>query len=113
VTLEDVLEEIVGEIQDEFEQEEPEVQELDENTYVVQGKTSLSDLREDLDLDLPPSGADTIGGFVQDALGTIPSPGATLQADGFLIEVLAMEGQRIRKLRLRRQAPPVVEEPAE
>jgi CBS domain containing-hemolysin-like protein len=105
VTLEDVLEEIVGEIQDEFEHEEPEIQELDPNTYIVQGKASLSDLREDLDLDLPPNGADTIGGFVQDALGTIPSPGATLQADGFLIEVLAMEGQRIRKLRLRRQAP--------
>jgi putative hemolysin len=113
VTLEDVLEEIVGEIQDEFEQEEPEIQELDENTYIVQGKVSLSDLREDLDLDLPPNGADTIGGFVQDALGTIPSPGATLRADGFLIEVLAMEGQRIRKLRLRRQPPPAVEQPAE
>jgi CBS domain containing-hemolysin-like protein len=113
VTLEDVLEEIVGEIQDEFEQEEPEIQKLDENTFIVQGKASLSDLREDIDLDLPPNGADTIGGFVQDALGTIPSPGATLQADGFRIEVLAMEGQRIRKLRLMRQTPPPEELTAE
>src|SRR5438094_10380049 len=113
VTLEDVLDEIVGEIHDEFEQEEPEIQELDENTYIVQGKASLSDLREDLDLDLQPNGADTIGGFVQDALGSIPSPGATLQADGFVIEVLAMEGQRIRKLRLRRLASAAVEEAAE
>ena len=113
VTLEDVLEEIVGEIQDEFEQEEPEIQKLDENTFIVQGKASLSDLREDIDLDLPPNGADTIGGFVQDALGTIPSPGAMLQADGFRIEVLAMEGQRIRKLRLMRQTPPPEELTAE
>jgi len=113
VTLEDVLEEIVGEIQDEFEQEEPEIQALDENTFLVQGKASLSDLREDLKLDLPANGADTIGGYVQDALGTIPDPGATVQADGFVIEVLAMEGQRIRKLRLRRLAPPPEETEAE
>jgi CBS domain containing-hemolysin-like protein len=105
VTLEDVLEEIVGEIQDEFEQEEPEIQPVDENTFLVQGKVSLSDLREDLKLDLPSNGADTIGGYVQDALGSIPDPGATIQADGFRIEVLAMEGQRIRKLRLTRLTP--------
>jgi CBS domain containing-hemolysin-like protein len=109
VTLEDVLEEIVGEIQDEFEQEEPEIQPLDENTFLVQGKASLSDLREDLKLDLPPIGADTIGGYVLDALGTIPDPGASLQADGFLIEVLAMEGQRVRKLRLTRLEAPAEE----
>jgi CBS domain containing-hemolysin-like protein len=105
VTLEDVLEEIVGEIQDEFEHEEPEIQALDPDTFIVQGKASLSDLREDLDLDLPPNGADTIGGYVLDALGTIPDPGATVRADGFMIEVLAMEGQRVRKLRLRRLHP--------
>jgi CBS domain containing-hemolysin-like protein len=113
VTLEDVLEEIVGEIQDEFEQEEPEIQPIDENTFLVQGKASLSDLREDLKLDLPPNGADTIGGYVQDALGSIPDPGATVQADGFLIEVLAMEGQRIRKLRLTRLSPAPEETAAE
>jgi magnesium and cobalt exporter, CNNM family len=106
VTLEDVLEEIVGEIQDEFQHEEPEIQALDPDTFIVQGKTSLSDLREDLKLELPPNGADTIGGFVLDALGSIPEPGATVQADGFMIEVLAMEGQRVRKLRLRRLPAP-------
>jgi CBS domain containing-hemolysin-like protein len=106
VTLEDVLEEIVGEIQDEFEHEEPEIQALDPNTFLVQGKVSLSDLREDLKLDVDPNGADTIGGYVLDVLGTIPEPGATVQADGFMIEVLAMEGQRIRKLRLRRLQVP-------
>ena len=75
MTLEDVLEEIVGEIQDEFEHEEPEIQALDPDTFIVQGKASLSDLREDLKLELPPNGADTIGGFVLDALGSIPEPG--------------------------------------
>jgi CBS domain containing-hemolysin-like protein len=111
VTLEDVLEEIVGEIQDEFEQEEPEVVPLDSDTFLVQGKASLSDLREDLKLELPPNGADTIGGYVLDALGTIPQPGAKVQADGFEIEVVSMEGQRVRQLRLHR-LPPRVEETA-
>jgi CBS domain containing-hemolysin-like protein len=105
VTLEDVLEEIVGEIQDEFEQPRPEVVELAEDRYLVDGKAPLEDLREQLDLAISPNGVDTLGGFVLEALGGIPSPGDQVEAGGYLIQVREMEGQRIRKLELTRQEP--------
>jgi CBS domain containing-hemolysin-like protein len=106
VTLEDVLEEIVGEIQDEFEHEVPEVQELGDNRYLVDGKALLEDLRDSLKLSISPNGVDTLGGFVLEALGGIPSPGDQVEAGGYRIQVREVEGQRIRKLELTRLAPP-------
>jgi CBS domain containing-hemolysin-like protein len=102
VTLEDVLEEIVGEIQDEFEQPRPEVVELGTNRYLVDGKALLEDLRDRLKLSISPNGVDTLGGFVLEALGGIPSPGDQVEAGGYRIQVREVEGQRIRKLELTR-----------
>jgi CBS domain containing-hemolysin-like protein len=102
VTLEDVLEEIVGEIQDEFEQPRPEVVELGTNRYMVDGKALLEDLRDRLKLSISPNGVDTLGGFVLEALGGIPSPGDQVEAGGYRILVREVEGQRIRKLELTR-----------
>jgi CBS domain containing-hemolysin-like protein len=102
VTLEDVLEEIVGEIQDEFEQPRPEVVELGTNRYMVDGKALLDDLRDRLKLSISPNGVDTLGGFVLEALGGIPSPGDQVEAGGYRIQVREVEGQRIRKLELTR-----------
>jgi CBS domain containing-hemolysin-like protein len=106
VTLEDVLEEIVGEIQDEFEQPHPEVVELAADRYLVDGKAPLEDLRERLNLAISPNGVDTLGGFVLEALGGIPSPGDQVEAGGYRIQVREMEGQRIRKLELTRLETP-------
>jgi CBS domain containing-hemolysin-like protein len=97
-TLEDVLEEIVGEIQDEFEEEVPDVQELGQGRYLVDGSLPLLDLKEDLGIDIPPNGADTLGGFVVEKLGAVPSPGDFVLAAGHRIEISEMENKRVRKL---------------
>jgi CBS domain containing-hemolysin-like protein len=111
LTLEDVLEEIVGEITDEFEEALPEIQELGGNRYLVDGKALLQDLRERIALDLSPNGVDTVGGYVLEALGGIPTPGDHVEAGGYRIEVRQMKGQRICQLQLTRLTP-VSEAPA-
>jgi CBS domain containing-hemolysin-like protein len=97
-TLEDVLEEIVGEIQDEFEEEVPDVQALGQGRYLVDGALPLVDLKEDLGIDIPPNGADTLAGFVQEKLGSVPNPGDFVVAAGHRIEVSEMENKRVRKV---------------
>ncbi|MBI3912050.1 MAG: HlyC/CorC family transporter, partial [Armatimonadetes bacterium] len=97
-TLEDVLEEIVGEIYDEFEEPSPEVQPLGDYRFMVDGKALLSDLKTDHAIDIPPNGADTIGGFVLDKMGAIPERGAVLEVGPYRLEVAEMDGQRVRKV---------------
>lgn len=106
VTLEDVLEEIVGEIEDEFEQPPSRVQELCPDRYLVDGKAPLEELREQIGLQIAPNGVDTLGGYVLEALGGIPSPGDRLEAGGYRIEVRVVEGQRVRTLQLTRLPGP-------
>jgi len=107
VTLEDVLEEIVGEIHDEDEEPLPEVQALDSDRFLVDGKVLLSDLKVDYELDLPSNGSETVGGWVLDKFGAIPERGATLEADGYHLEVQEIDGQRVRKVLITR-APATV-----
>jgi CBS domain containing-hemolysin-like protein len=98
ITLEDVLEEIVGEIHDEFEEPLPEVQPLGANQLLVDGKVLLDDLRADYGIAIPPNGSDTLGGWMLDRFGAIPETGASVEADGYRLEVREMDGQRVRKV---------------
>src|SRR5438067_10516506 len=97
-TLEDVLEEIVGDIHDEFEEPDPEVRDLGDRRYLVHGKVSLSDLRNDLGIDLPADGVDTIGGWVLDQTGAIPTTGTVLEVGPHRLEVTRMEARRVREI---------------
>src|SRR3989339_848832 len=87
VTLEDLIEEIVGEIHDEFERDEKMVEEIGANTYLIDGKLSLNDLNDRLNLDLPVEDYDTIGGFVFGHLGKSPSVGQVVRLNKLLISV--------------------------
>ena len=110
VTLEDVLEQLVGEIHDEFEEPLPEVQPIDDDHLLVDGKVLLVDLKADYEYEIPPNGSDTVGGWVLDKIGAIPEVGSAVQADGYVLEVREMDGQRVRKVlitRLERDAEPV------
>lgn len=111
VTLEDVLEQIVGEIHDEHEEPAPEVQPLGEDRFLVDGKVALADLRADYEIDLPTNGSDTVGGWITDKLGAIPEAGAAVEMDGYRLEVQEVVGQRVRKILISRLAP--VGEPVE
>ncbi len=100
VTVEDILEEIVGEIQDEYDAEEPSFEQVGEGEYILDARMNLDDVNDLLEADLPTEAADTLGGFIYNALGRVPVPGDHLQVGKWRIEVLTVSGRRIRKVRM-------------
>lgn len=101
VTIEDLLEEIVGEIQDEFELWEPEVRRTGLNELIMDASVGLDRLNELLNIDLRGNGFDTIGGFVYHSMGKIPSPGETVNHNGLRIEVISTIGRRLKTLKIK------------
>ena len=100
VTLEDIFEEIVGEIQDEYDQSEeaPYVQAGD-GEYVFQGKVDLRDFNEVMGSQLPTEETETLGGFIYDQVGRVPTSGETLQVGDIHLTIEQVTGRRIRKVR--------------
>ena len=103
VTLEDVLEEIVGEIADEFDADEPEAQVVSEDEVVVDARISLDYLREHFGMEVSDEGFDTVGGFTYHLLGKVPNPGDEATANGLRVHVLTTLGKRIKKVRVVRE----------
>jgi len=101
VTLEDCLEELVGEIVDEYDDDDTTVVALDDGGYDVDGGYGVSDLNDLLRLQVPDEDFDTLAGFVFGALGHIPEPGELITYDGWSFEVFEMEGRRITRVRIR------------
>ena len=98
VTIEDLLEEIVGEIQDEYDEEEPLVERIDEDRARVDGRASVEDLMELWDIRTPledDSEYDTVGGLVYHRIGGVPSPGDEIQVDGLRLTVETTDGRRV------------------
>ncbi|HET9016254.1 MAG TPA: hemolysin family protein [Thermomicrobiaceae bacterium] len=104
VTIEDILEEIVGEIQDEYDRELPLVERLGPSEVIVDGLIPVDEVADLFETDFAEGETGTVGGFVQRRLGRIPEAGETVRADGLLIEVRSVEHHRIRKLRVERVA---------
>ena len=102
VTLEDIIEEIVGDVQDEYDaHEEENIIKLNNQTYDVKGYLSLHDLNDYLDLDLDSEDFDSVGGLVIDALGRLPQTNdETTLPNGIRIKVLKVEKNRIESVRL-------------
>jgi putative hemolysin len=101
VTIEDILEEIVGEIQDEFDAEEPECVPLPNGAgYILDAGIGLDDAIDLLKLDLPKDESDTLGGFIYDQLGKVPVAGETVQWGGAIFEVLSVSDRRILKVKV-------------
>ncbi len=103
VTVEDMLEELVGEIMDEFDEEEPEVQQIEEGVYLVDARAWVEHLNEDLNLALPLTDTyESIGGLVIDRLGHIPRRGEVVKVEesNITLVVMQMRGRRIVKVKL-------------
>jgi putative hemolysin len=100
VTLEDIVEEIVGEIQDEYDAEEPIVEESGEGEFIFNARVDLDDVNRLMGTAFPTEMGDTLGGFIYSQLGKVPSPGEMVRFDGLIIEVLTVTGRRIRKVRV-------------
>jgi CBS domain containing-hemolysin-like protein len=101
-TIEDLLEQIVGDIQDEYDTEEPEVQRISNNELIVDARVLLDDLNDLTGLDLASEESDRIGGLIYEQLGRVPLVGDEVQiGDDVLVNVLSVEGLRPRRLRIR------------
>jgi putative hemolysin len=101
VTLEDVLEELVGEIEDEFDLDEAAGVTRDGDDLLVAGSLPLRDLARELGVEIDDPHEATIGGHVVEQLGRVPQPGETLDLDGFRVEVVESDGPLVHSLRLR------------
>jgi CBS domain containing-hemolysin-like protein len=108
VTVEDLVEEIVGEIHDEFDRGEPEIREISDTEYSMDAGMDIDDLTETIGISFEGDGFDTIGGFVLHQLGKIPSAGDSVEYNGLSIEVVSTAGRRIKSLRIRKLDSPKV-----
>jgi len=102
VTLEDLLEEIVGEIRDEYDVETEAVVDEPGGSYLVTGKAGVHIVAERLGLEIEPEGFETFGGFVLARIGRVPATGEQFEVEGLHIEVLDAERRRVHRLRVRR-----------
>lgn len=101
VTLEDCLEELVGEIVDEYDIEEHAFQRLPDGDFLVDGGMAIDEVNELLGGSLPDDDWDTLAGLVFSSLGHVPEPGEQLRFDGWLFTPVEVEGRRIRRVRIR------------
>ena len=102
VTIEDLLEEIVGEIRDEDDVESDPIVDEGNGSYVFSAKVSFDALRDRLDLEIESEGFETVGGYILSRAGRVPAVGETLEVDGLSVEVLEAERRRIHKVRIRK-----------
>ncbi|KJJ83952.1 hemolysin [Candidatus Omnitrophus magneticus] len=100
VTIEDILEEIVGDISDELDYEIPKVKKIDQKTYEVHGQAHIKDVNEEIGLGIETDEVDTIGGFVVLKIGHIPRAGEVIEINDFLMEVIDVSKNRVTKLRI-------------
>ena len=101
VTLEDIVEEIVGEIQDEYDEEKPIVEKISENEFIINAYATVYDVNEHLPHDLPENqDFDTVGGLVSHAFGKIPEVGDSEECYGYLFTILKKTEQNIETIKL-------------
>ncbi len=102
VTIEDLLEEIVGEIEDEYDVARPAMEVISDDEVVLDAGTTTDVLKDLFDYEIESDDFDTVGGFVIHQLGRLPSVGDEVEVDGLTLRVLSMSGRRIRRLRVAR-----------
>jgi CBS domain containing-hemolysin-like protein len=104
VTMEDLLEEIVGEIADEYDRDEPQVQPIDDHTYLVTGRFPIDELNDLLDVELPDEEWDTVGGLMAGLLGQVPTRGQEVSFQGLRFRADRVQGHRIAKVLITKMA---------
>lgn len=104
VTMEDIIEEIVGDIDDEYDEEETEFQKISDDTYVIDGSMDLDDLDEELGVDLESENSETLGGFIIDILGEIPDEndvGNEIIFENYVFKIDSIKDRRIEKITMK------------
>lgn len=100
ITIEDVLEELVGEIQDEFDRDEAAIEQLGDNIYAIDGRISIEEVNERFELDLQHEDFDTIGGYILGSLGRPPETGDIVEVQDASLTVKSVDGARVSMLTL-------------
>ncbi|MGD9902352.1 MAG: hemolysin family protein [Vicinamibacterales bacterium] len=111
VTLEDLLEEIVGEIRDEYDVETEPIVDEGQGAFVVSGRADVSVLEHQFGVTIARAGFDSVGGYLLATLGRVPTKGERVEVDGFAVEVLDAERRRVTRVRVRRHVPADPESP--
>src|SRR5438477_7142269 len=111
VTLENVLEEIVGDIQDEFDTDKAEFRKLNENEFTVVGSLGLYELRDLAGLELESADVSTIGGYVTHLLGHLPKQGEQVRIGDYLVTISQTDGRRVDQLLFRKQKETTEDQP--
>ncbi len=106
VTIEDLLEEIVGEIEDEYDVSEVTIERISDDEAVLDARVAIDELGRLFGIEIERDDFDTVGGFVYSHLGKIPSVGDEVQVDGLRVRILSVAGRRIKKVDVRRVPPP-------
>lgn len=110
VTLEDILEELVGEITDEYDVEEPNIEPVGDDRFRVNGRLPIDELEELLDTELPHEEWDTVGGLLMGLIGDIPWQGQSVDFQGVNFKAEKVQGRRIAKVLITRTSKPDIEE---
>jgi putative hemolysin len=113
VTIEDLLEEIVGEIQDEYDIEEPFVEFVADDEYLIDARVDLDDLNRLMNAELPTEDSDTLGGFIYAELGRVPVVGNQVTFGNLDFTVVSVAGRRIKKVRVQRHPSLLTQEQEE
>lgn len=100
VTIEDLIEEIIGEIEDEYDIQEAEIQKLNDKEYLIEGSTNIEDVNDYFDFDIDEDGFDSIGGFLYSAFDRVPEEGESIDYKNLTFTVQAMDKNRIEKAHL-------------
>lgn len=103
VSIEDIIEQIVGDIADEFDEEDRVIQKLNDSSYVVDGKVYLDDLDDETGIELQSENSETIGGFIIDLMGEIPkadTPYQPIEYGEYIFRILSVKDRRIEKIKI-------------
>jgi CBS domain containing-hemolysin-like protein len=100
VTVEDVVEEILGDIEDEHDEEQLLFQQIDDNTYQLTARHLIEELNKNYKWNLPEGDYETLGGYILSLHGNVPNEGEVIENERFSIEIQSMRGARIDRVRL-------------
>jgi putative hemolysin len=106
VTVEDLLEEIVGEITDEFDRDEESIHRVSDNEVILDASVGVDELEELFGVKVEEGDFDSVGGFILSHLGKMPTTGEEVRVDGLVVRILAVSGRRIKRVRVIKEAPP-------
>ena len=105
VTLEDILEEIVGEIQDEYDRDEFFMERISDNEFIFSARMDLDDINTIMSIDLPTDESDTLGGLIYTIFGGVPQVGDAVDVDDLHLTVLSVDGRRLKTVKIQRALP--------